>query len=151
MVHVQNQKVVAVINPVAIVDNTSWTTTEIDTLGFAYCSIYVMLGATDIAMATLKVQESDTSGTDFGDISGTIFGTATNIAGSTSSKPSATDDNLIFAVDIDLRGRKRYLDLVATAGDGSTGTYACAWAVLERGDDQLDTAASRGCSQILRT
>lgn len=150
MIQSQMEKVFAVTNPVAIVDNASWTTNEIDTLGFRYCTVYVMLGANDIAIAALKMQESDTSGSGMADITGLIFGTSNNTGGSASTLPSATDDDLIFAFEIDMRGRKRYLDLVATNGDGTVGGFMAAWAVLTREEDGTATAAKRGCSQILR-
>ena len=150
MIPSQNSKVINVIPPVAIKDNASWTTTEIDTKGFDYCTIYVNLGATDIAAAALKVQESDTTGTGFADVTGLVYGTSTNTAGSTSTLPSATDDDDIFVFEIDLRKRKRFLDLVATAGNGTNGTFASAIAVLEKATNTPTTAAERGANQILR-
>ena len=66
----QHSKFLRVISPVAIVDNTSWTTVEIDTLGYNYLTVVVNIGATDIAMAALKLQQSDTSGSGFADVTG---------------------------------------------------------------------------------
>ena len=141
-----------VIQPQAIVDNAAFTTVEIDTRGYDYCTVYVAIGATDIVMAALKMQESDTSGSGFADISGLDFDGDTAIGGSAAALPSATDDNKIFACDIDLRGRKRYLDLSATAGDGTAGTFAVAWAELTRAEQGVSasTPADRGCENILR-
>lgn len=150
MIQAQQAKMVAVTVPVAIVDDASYTTIEVDTKGFRYCTYYVMLGASDIAMAAFAVTESDTAGSGHANITGAIFGTSNNTGGSASTLPSATDDGLIFAVEIDLRGRKRYLDLTLTAGDGTAGTFAVAWAELTREEDGTATAALRGCSQILR-
>lgn len=152
MIHALRQKIQMVIQPAAIVDNTAFTTAEIDTAGFDYCQIYVAVGATDIAMAVLKVQESNTSGSGMADISGLDFDGDTAIGGSAAALPSATDDNKVFACDIDLRGRKRYLDLSATAGDGAAGTFAVAWAVLSRGEEGVgpSTPSDRGCENILR-
>ena len=149
MIRQQTEKLVSITPPAAIVDNASLATASIDTLGFDYCTIYLYLGAMDIAMTALKVQESDNDST-YADVAGLVFGTSTNTGGSASTLPSATDDNKFFAFEIDLRGRKRYLDLVATCGDGSAGTYACAWAVLSRAEAMPKVAADRGCSQILR-
>ena len=145
----QCHKLVSVTPPAAIYDNASLTTASIDTRGYKYCRIVVYLGATDIAMAALKVQESDTDGS-YADVTGLVFGTSTNVAGSTSTLPSANDDNKFFVFEIDLRNRKRYLDLVATAGDGAAGTYAAAWAELYEGEDLPDSTADEGASQILR-
>src|SRR5216117_1882573 len=43
------------------VDSTSFTTNEIDTVGFDYVTIIGHLGATDGPMTAWKVQESDTT------------------------------------------------------------------------------------------
>lgn len=150
MIQAQNQKIVNLTPPAAIVDNTSYTVAELDTLNWDYCQIYVILGATDIAMTALAVTESDTAGSGHANVTGLVFATSNNIAGSTSALPVATDDDDVFCFDIDLKTRKRYLDVTATAGDGSVGTYACIIAILSRGDTAPVTAAQRGCNQILR-
>lgn len=146
----QNCKYVTIVPPQAIVDNASWTTAEIDTLGYDYAKIVVHLGATDIAMAALAVTESDTAGSGHANVTGLVFGTSTTIDGATSNLPAADDDNKFFICDIDLRGRKRYLDLTATAGNGTNGTYLTAWCELSRGDETPTTAAQRGADQVLR-
>jgi hypothetical protein len=141
MKHLLATKFVAITPPGAIVDNTSWTTASIDTQGFKQCSIFVLFGAMDIAMVALKVQESNDDGSAdaYADVTGLVYG-ATGFT----ALPSATADNTCFAFHVDLRGRKRYLDVVATGGDGSAGTYMTAWAVLSRGETQPDTLAERG-------
>jgi hypothetical protein len=136
--------IVAVTPPAAILDNASATTSVIDTLGFNYCSIYVRLGATDVALAALKVQEADAAASSTALSSGVDI-TELDFAG---ALPDAGADNTIVAFDIDLRGRKRYLDLVATAGDGSAGTYLSAWAVLGRGREVPVTATQRGLAAV---
>lgn len=144
----QNHKYVAITPPAAILDAASATAASIDTLGFDFLKVVVLLGASDIAMDALKLQTSDTDGS-YADLTGCVFGTSTNLAGSTSTLPSSTDDNKFFVFYVDLRGKKRYFDLVATAGDGSAGTYLTAWAELYRGEGMAATAAGRGISQEL--
>ena len=146
----QNHKYVNVTPPAAIIDNASATTGVIDCLGYNYAQIIVSLGATDIAMTALKVQESDASGSGFADVTGLVFGTSADIAGNTSALPTATNDNDLFIFEVDLRGRKRYLDLVATFGDGTAGTFASVLAILSRAEDAPVTATERGAVQILR-
>jgi hypothetical protein len=63
--------------------------------------------------------------------------------GTTSALPTADNDNGVFAFFINLSGRKRYIDVVATAGDGSTGTFGSGVAFLYDGDG-INTAAERG-------
>lgn len=146
-----NYKIVAVTPPAAIVDNAAFGTTTIDTLGFRFAEVYLFLGALDIAVVAAKMQESDDSGMSGAvDIVGTRFGTDNNDTGSTSSLPSATDDNKFYKFEIDLRGRKRYLDLVLTGGDGSAGTFACAFALLHNGEQEPTTAAQKGVAQLMR-
>jgi hypothetical protein len=145
MNNLQNVKVVNVTPPAAIVDNASFATTTIDTLGFNKVAIYFQLGATDIAMTALKVQESDDSGmSGAADITGAVYG-----ATGAPALPTATDDNKIFGFFIDLKGRKRYLDVVATAGDGSTGTFGACIAELYNGNVTSDDATERGLAANL--
>ena len=100
-------------------------------------------------MDALKLQTSDTDGS-YADLTGAIYGTSTDISGATSALPSSTDDNKFFVFEVDLRGKKRYFDLVATAGNGAAGTYLSAFAILSRGEQTPITAAGRGCGNILR-
>jgi hypothetical protein len=150
MIAAQNTKLVNVTPPAAIIDDASLTTAAIDTKGFDYCTIKVILGATDIAMTALKVQESDASGSGFADVTGLVFGTSTDIDGNTSALPANDDDNGFFVFDIDLRGRKRYLDVVATVGNGSAGAFVTVIAELSRAAESPTTIAQRGAAGILR-
>lgn len=150
MIDLQNTKFVSVTPPAAIVDNASYTTAEIDTLGYDYAVIYAYLGATDIAMTALKVTESDTSASGHADVTGLVYGTSTDIEGNTSALPTADDDNKCFAFEIDLRGRKRYLDVTATAGNGSAGTFLTVCALLGRADENKNGVTARGYGGILR-
>ena len=149
MIHGQNTKVVNLTPPAAIVDNASLTVAELDTLGFDYCEIYVILGATDIAMSALTLLEGDVSGETAAVTAGT-WGTANNHVGSTSTLPSATDDNGVFKFEIDLTKRKRYLDLTATVGNGTNGAYVAVIAVLSRAKEAPQTATEAGCKEIIR-
>jgi len=145
----QNAKYLIVTPPAAIVDNTSFATAAIDTAGFDYLQVVVTLGATDIALTVLKLQTSDTDGS-YADLTGAVFGTSTGIDGVASTLPSATDDNKIFVIEVDLRGKKRWFDLVATIGDGSAGGFLAVTAILSKSEIAPITAAGRGAAQILR-
>jgi hypothetical protein len=133
----QNVKVVNVTPPAAIVDNASFTTNTIDTAGFGKLAVYFSLGATDIAMAALKLQESDVD-SSYADITGCVYG-----ASGSPALPTANDDNKVFGFFVNLAGRKRYIDVVATAGDGSTGTFGSCIAVLYNGEG-INDATERG-------
>lgn len=146
----QNVKFVSITPPAAIKDNASWTTSEIDTNGWDYMTIVAYLGATDIAVAALAVTESDTSGSGHANVTGLIWGTSANIDGSTSAAPSATDDNTFQVAEIDLRYRKRYIDVTATAGDGTAGTYIAILGILSKAAVAPVTIAERGANEVLR-
>jgi hypothetical protein len=151
----QQNKTVAIVTPAARVDNGSFTTNVVDTLGFNKVEICVLLGDTDIAMTNLRLQESDvaTNATTLSsptDVPGTVFGTAIDPdTGSATTLPSATDDNKIYKFFVDLAGRKRYLDLLATAGDGTAGTFLVAWANLGNANETPTSAAERGAAANL--
>lgn len=142
MISPQSSKFVGLTPPAAIIDNASATTNVIDTAGFSYAVITCYIGALDIAMSALKLQEADaassaTALTSGADITGFVGGTDFTL-------PIATDDNKAVRFFVDLRGRKRYLDLVATLGDGSAGTFFTAWCDLYRGEKTPSTATERG-------
>jgi hypothetical protein len=137
----QDTYIKQVIAPAAIVDNASFTTAEIDTVingvKYDWCTIIFELGAMDIAMSALKVQQSDTTGSGFADLTGFVGGTDFTL-------PIATSDNGICVFQIDMKGKKRFLDLVATGGDGAAGTFASAIAILSRGKEAPTTATTKG-------
>jgi len=150
MVTAQDCKYDQVIPPAAILDNTSATEIEIDTLGYHYAEIIVFLGATDIAITALKLQETDTSGSGEADITGATWSAGTDIDGTALALPSATDDNQICVFQVDLRKRKRYLSCVVTFGDGTVGGYVAAVARLSRGDVAETTSTAMADGGVLR-
>lgn len=155
MRHAQAEKEFLVVAPQAKKDDASWDCNVIDTQGYDYLTLRFLFGDTDIAMVALSVQESDTKSnttalTSGANITGLVFGTSNGIGGSASTLPSANDDNTVSKCLIDLRGRKRYIMPVATAGNGSTGTYMACVATLSCAEIAPDTATEMGCSQVLR-
>lgn len=141
MISLQDCKFVSITPPGAIVDDASYTTASVDTKGWDYLTVVTYLGATDIAMAALKLQTSDTDGS-YADLTGADY--------SVTTLPSATDDNKFFLIEVDLRGKKRYFDLVATAGNGAAGTYLTAFAILSRGSKGVSSDAARGIADTLQ-
>lgn len=139
----QRIKFVQVTAPVAINDNTAYTTNSVDTLGFDEVLFEIQFGAMDIAVAALKVRESDDD-SSYGDVSGADFSV------SPATLPSATDDNHYYGVHVKCGGpRKRYLDLSFTAGDGAAGTYAAVTAALAKAESEPNSATTRGFTQLL--
>jgi len=144
-----NKKIVAITPPGAIVDNTAFATTAVDTKGWDYAEIIVHFGAMDIAMAALSVSDSN-DGTSYAAVSGANFASGTMVNGVTAALPPATADNGFYSFGIDLRYHKRYIDLQATGGDGTSGTYMTAFAILTRGEQAPNSMSERGYTgQIL--
>lgn len=138
------------IAPAAIIDNASATATAIDCAGASYLEIPVQLGATDIAVTALKLQECDTSGGTYVDITNATFSAGTNIDGVALALPSATDDNQVHVFQVNLLGRKRYVKVVCTFGDGTVGGFVAATARLSDVGFLSATATDRAAGGICR-
>jgi hypothetical protein len=146
VIHEYESKRVAFLPPQSLASNTSGSSATIDTKGYSFAKVVVDIGVTNIALATLKVQQSDLSNMGGAtDISGTNFGADNNDAGSTSSLPDANTSNTSVAIFIDLRGKKRYIKVVATTevNVNHAGLYS-AYAELSRPAETPRTAAEAG-------
>lgn len=129
-------------------DNATATSYVIDTAGVDFVNIDVVIGTTDIALTALKVQESDaiTNSTTLNggaDITGLVYGA------NGSTLPSATDDNKIFSFEINTQGRKRYLQLVAVAGNGTTGVAIAAQYNAGKVANSDLSASAKGVAAVL--
>lgn len=138
------------ISPAAIIDNTSASATAIDCRGFSYLEIPVLIGATDIAVTVLKLEESDSSGSGYADIPGATFAAGTSADGVALALPSATDDNQVHAFQVNLVGRKRYIRVACTFGDGAAGGFVAATARLTRAGYLSPVATDKAAGGICR-
>ncbi len=132
-----NVKYVPVTPPGAIVDNAAFTTTAVDTLGFNHLTFVLVFGALDIAPASASIRHSDASN----------MGSPATIAtgGTDFALATASDsDNLFHVFEVDLLGKKRYLDFEITGGDGSAGTYLSVLAILSRPGQSPNSATEHG-------
>lgn len=131
MFPLQNTKTVNVVAQTSTATNAT-TTGLVDTLGFDSVAVDSFLdsaAATSSNPATLKLQECDTSNGTFADITG-LVGDATD--GFTI--PAADTANAqIVRMNVDMRGRKRYLKWLCTPG-GATQIVG-ATAVLGKAED----------------
>lgn len=146
-----NCKYVTIVPPAAIIDDASAATVEVDTLGYDFAEIILTLGATDIAMTALAVTQSDTAGSGHAAIPGATFDGGIAIDGTTLALPSATDDNQVCVFRVNLEGKKRYLDLTATFGNGTSGGFFAGACRLSRGavtELTSVTTASGGVLQV---
>lgn len=146
----QNAKYVAAVKPAAILDDTSATATVIDCTGYDYCTVVCQLGATDIAMSALKLQSSATSGGSYTDVTGATFDGGYGVNGATLALPSATDDGQLCVFQVDMRNKNPFLKVVATFGDGSTGGFISASAILTRGGVTPSTSSTMADGDVCR-
>jgi hypothetical protein len=139
-----------VLSPQAIVNNASFTCNVVDTQGYDYVTFIFQLGALDIALSALHLTESDAEASSTSLTSGTTIATS-DFSTSPATLPSATDDNHLFGVFVNMHGRKRYILPVITMGNGSTGGFVSCIAILSKGKIAASTAALRGFTQNLFT
>jgi hypothetical protein len=122
------------VNTDFTVDDGAFTTAEIDTLGYDYAVIDILTGNVPADVATCKITESDTPGSGHADISG-----------ATATIPATGGGGKVYGFALDLRSRKRYLDVVLTAGNGlGTPTEAAIVCKLYRGHETPVTDAELG-------
>jgi hypothetical protein len=138
-----------------VLDNATAVSYVIDTAGVDFVNVDVVIGATDIDITTLKIQESDTK-TDAvtlsspTDVTGLVYGTsAIPETGATSALPTGTDDNKVFTFFVNTQGRKRYQQLVAVAGNGTTGVAIAAVYNAGKVSNMTLTASGRGVAANL--
>jgi hypothetical protein len=138
----QNCKFVNVTPPAAIVNNAAFTTATVDTKGWRKVTFLVILGALDIALSALKLQQSDDSGmAGAADISGADFSV------SPLTLPSATDDNKLFMIYVDTRGKKGIRTCRSRWATARPAASSCVIAILHDGETVPSTATLRGLSQ----
>src|SRR5260221_3099074 len=116
MIYATTFKSINVTPPAAAVNNATVNTPSVDRKGFDYVGYKIVLGATDIGLTVLKLQESDDNST-FTDIPGLDYSIAPP------TLPTTAQAGKIFAFDVDLKARKRYLKPIITVGAGTTGAF----------------------------
>ena len=106
--------------------DASAATKEIDCLNADYLVVqFFTSGGSDGAMAALKLQESDASGSGQADISGTDLSSTV-----TSPTNVAADDGCALYF-VDLRGRKRYIT-ISFDGPASSSNYVAAFTLNDQ-------------------
>ncbi len=112
-----------------------------DTQSWSHLRCRIIVGTTDKDMtAAAKMTESDTTGGSYTDITSAALANAV----------LATEDDKIFAIDVDLtKTHKRYIKCALTAGDGTTGTNLCVLGTLSRPDKTIGSAANAGLQELI--
>jgi hypothetical protein len=151
MNEVQSIRLAQITPPAAAVNGAAFVCAEIDTLDFDYMTIVVQLGAIAANMAVLQVLETDVTGQNLVAVPGTVFGNAAtlNIAGAVAALPVTPGDaNTFQVVQLDLRARRRFIQLAMTAGAGDT--FASAFAILSRAKAAPITLAGHNTNELVR-
>lgn len=122
------------IPPQTISANGETLSSAIDTQGFRYAHILGLHGTiTSTATVAWAVYECATSGGQYTAVTGAIFA-------------AATTDNAEREMEIDLRGRQRYLKVGVTHASSGDAPLACA--VLLWGPD--NTGRATGAANVVR-
>ena len=138
MIQITQSKKVQLAWPAARANNVTVNCASVDRSGYAYAVIRVSLGATDVGLTALKLQESDDNST-FTDVPGADFSV------SPLSLPTSSNGDTLWEFQVDLRGgRKRYLKPVVTIGNGTVGAFVAVSAELFRAEQAPITAAAQG-------
>lgn len=147
MIYAQERKLVNVIVPADVASNATATGT-VDTKGYDYCQLiwHIATGSsTGDPPQTCKVEESDdlTTYTAMVPFTG---GTATSTSvGFVIPNSHATVEQL-YAMNIDLRGRKRYFKCSICP---NTNQINAVIAVLDRARTMPDTTTEAGCALVV--
>lgn len=133
-------------------DNTSYTVTELDTLGYDELLYIVAFGNVPADVGALTLTESDSAGSGHANITASVIGTAADMDGTTSVLPTAAaGDGDVVMFQIDLRNRKRYIDATITAGNGGGTVTECAViAILSKAKTGFDAAADYDAETVMR-
>ena len=148
MIEVQNTKSVQLLAP-QIKNNGAFANNGyIDTQSFNHLRVLLDVGATDVAIGSGDastaplVEECDTTGGSYTAVSGAAL----------SAVIGATDDNKLYAIDIDLtKSHKRYMRVKApTAGNNVTGANLSILGILSRPDIGPANAAQQGLTEHIK-
>jgi hypothetical protein len=142
MIEITMSKKVQSVWPQARINNAAVTCASVDRRGFDYAVVRVAIGATDVGITALKLQESDDNST-FTDVPGTDYSVAPL------TLPSSANGNTLWEWQVDLRGsRKRYLKPVITIGNGTLGAFVAAEVELFRAEQAPYNASTQGLAGV---
>jgi hypothetical protein len=142
MIEITTSKKVQSVWPQARINNAAVTCASVDRRGFDYAVVRVALGATDVALTTLKLEESDDNST-FTDVPGADYSIAPL------ALPTSSSSDTLWEWQVDLRGsRKRYLKPAITIGNGSLGAFVAAEVELFRAEQAPFNAGTQGLAGV---
>ena len=143
MIHSQNHRVVGDV-PAAAIGATATATLTIDTIGYDHASVSVLraANASTVFASVIKVEESDDN-SSYANVTALVGGGAGGFTIGTAITTGAS----ITKIDVDCRGRKRYLKVSATP---STACIVGINATLSRSEDAIAVATDAGVVSWVR-
>jgi hypothetical protein len=151
MIHAQDAKVAVLVAPASIASNTT-TSGYVDTRGFDYLEVDLVLGtvaATSSITKSIALSESDTTAFVATDVITTFVGSAatSTSVGFVWPTVGVTSGSQIIRMGVDIRARKRYIELYW--GAPAVAQTACALARLSRAGEMPNTAAEAGVTKLI--
>ena len=145
MIHAQNDKIVSEL-PASTTASSGTATLTIDTLGYDHASVTVARAsnASTTFASVLKVEESDSSGSGYSNVTALVGGGTGGFTIPTVSDTAATS---VVKMDIDTKAKKRYLKVSVTP---STAVNVAITARLSRGEVAPSTAAETGVIGLVK-
>ena len=140
MIYEDSIKQIVLVEPQARINNSAVTVASVDRSGFDYAVIQAYVGANDIGFTTFKLQEADDNAT-WSDVPYADYSIAAALPGNT--------PDVVYAWEVDLKGRKRYLRPDITVGTGTSGLFLTVVATLGRAKQAPATAAAKGYQGVL--
>lgn len=144
MVPIQSTKVGIMLAPMLVSDVTVTGNTYIDTLGYAHLRVLFISGTNDETFGSTSattapyLEECDTTDGSYSSLSSTPGAVLSDYI-------RAADDNKVFCIDLDLRGRKRYIEVnTPICGNGTTGVNICILGILSKAQIHPDSASEGG-------
>ena len=140
---IEHMKYANMIQPQLKDDGAPTGITSVDTKDWEHLRVLIHSGAIDAATtAAPQVQESDTLASDYTDITAAVLADAI----------AASEDNGFHAIDIDLTAdHKRYMKLLITAGNGTTGHNLSVMGILSKksGGSHSGLATPAGLTELI--
>lgn len=124
----------------AVFTSSQTCTLTLDTLGFDHASIDVIAGpaaSTSAVFQTLTLQESDTSGGTYA----TVTGFSGDLKPAIYAGQTVTDTMTVSRLEVDCRGKKRYLQVKASP---NTDTVIVVAARLSKAEEGPYDATTKG-------
>ena len=126
----------------SVYTSSQTNTLTLDTLGFEYASIDVIYGpaaSTSSVAQTLTLQQSDSASTDYGNVTGFTG----DLKPAAYAGQTVTDTMTTVRLDVDMRGKKRYLRVATSPNTDTVIVVAARLSKAEEGSYDTTTKGAR--------